>query len=280
VISVFAAPPGTSTLLTVGYYDLDGNLLLQENQQITDNGVVRWSPVDDVAGLSANEISVDITADGPIYGTLELADGGARRAMMLGGPEAGSLVAPFVPGGAVVSALNVGSASANVVAQLLDLDGAVLSSSNFVVSPGATLRWNPYELDPALAGREGAILLTSDGVLLGMIQLNTPARSGGGGCFIATAAYGTPLSAEIDAFRRWRDTRLMTNPAGSMIADTYYRLSPPMAAYISEHDGARTVSRVVLDLLLGIDRARAATLVLLAFVCIVAVSMRTSTRSG
>lgn len=65
----------------------------------------------------------------------------------------------------------------------------------------------------------------------------------GGGCFIATAAYGTPLAGELDSLRAFRDTHLLTNPLGAAFADAYYRLSPPIAGYLADHPRLRAVIR-------------------------------------
>jgi hypothetical protein len=67
------------------------------------------------------------------------------------------------------------------------------------------------------------------------------------GCFIATAAYGTPLAEEIDALRQFRDQYLMTNPAGRLVVSLYYTGSPPLANLISKHEGLRAVIRMALE---------------------------------
>ena len=58
--------------------------------------------------------------------------------------------------------------------------------------------------------------------------------SNGGTCFIATAAYGTPMAQEIDTLRSVRDTYMLNNVAGSMFVDTYYRLSPAIADQVAQ----------------------------------------------
>jgi hypothetical protein len=55
----------------------------------------------------------------------------------------------------------------------------------------------------------------------------------GGPCFIATAAYGTPLAGEIDTLRALRDTWLFDSALGSASVDMYYRFSPAIADVIS-----------------------------------------------
>jgi hypothetical protein len=62
-------------------------------------------------------------------------------------------------------------------------------------------------------------------------------------CFIATAAYGTPLHEDIDVLRDFRDEYLMTNLVGRTFVKTYYTTSPPIADVIREHEGFRTVVR-------------------------------------
>ena len=65
-------------------------------------------------------------------------------------------------------------------------------------------------------------------------------------CFIATAAYGDPLAREVTVLRDFRDRYLLTNPVGERFVALYYRFSPPLAHYISKHDGLKQVIRAAL----------------------------------
>ena len=66
------------------------------------------------------------------------------------------------------------------------------------------------------------------------------------GCFIATAAYGTPMAEEIQILREFRDEYLLTNPVGQTLVNLYYRISPPIAEFIAEHPGLKLIVRVGL----------------------------------
>ncbi|HJX69256.1 MAG TPA: CFI-box-CTERM domain-containing protein, partial [Dehalococcoidia bacterium] len=65
-----------------------------------------------------------------------------------------------------------------------------------------------------------------------------------GGCFIATAAYGTDTAREIDILREFRDAVLLPNSPGAKFVSFYYRASPPIANFISQHEVLRTLVRV------------------------------------
>jgi len=70
--------------------------------------------------------------------------------------------------------------------------------------------------------------------------------SGAGGCFIATAAYGTPMAEEIQILREFRDEYLLTNVVGQAMVDVYYRVSPPIAEFITEHPSLKPIVRAAL----------------------------------
>jgi hypothetical protein len=69
---------------------------------------------------------------------------------------------------------------------------------------------------------------------------------GGGGCFIATVAFGSPLAREVQILRRFRDRYLLTNAPGRVVVGAYYWLSPPLARWIAEHDVLRGAARSAL----------------------------------
>lgn len=72
-------------------------------------------------------------------------------------------------------------------------------------------------------------------------------------CFIATAAYGSETAGELDMLRSFRDRVLMRSESGKLLVGIYYRLSPPLAEYIAEHEGVRTFVREgLLDPVVGI----------------------------
>jgi len=65
-------------------------------------------------------------------------------------------------------------------------------------------------------------------------------------CFIATAAYGTPMAEEIGILRKFRDECLLTNPIGATLVEFYYRVSPPIAQFITEHPSLKPIVRAGL----------------------------------
>ncbi len=75
------------------------------------------------------------------------------------------------------------------------------------------------------------------------------------GCFIATAAYGTPLAAELGPLRRLRDRHLLTNPLGRAFVASYYALSPAVASVIGGDERLRAAARAILTPLVELARA-------------------------
>jgi len=67
-----------------------------------------------------------------------------------------------------------------------------------------------------------------------------------GVCFIATAAYGTPMAEEIEILREFRDGYLLTNPVGQGLVEFYYKVSPPIAEFINEHPSLKPIVRAGL----------------------------------
>ena len=66
------------------------------------------------------------------------------------------------------------------------------------------------------------------------------------GCFIATAAYGTPTAEQINVLREFRDVVLLKSKAGSLFVALYYRLSPPIADFIAGNVILRALVRELL----------------------------------
>jgi len=73
-------------------------------------------------------------------------------------------------------------------------------------------------------------------------------------CFIATAAYGTPMCTEIYILRQFRDEKLNPNPMGEKLVELYCDISPPLADMIRHHDWLRALTRKCLEPFIYIAR--------------------------
>ena len=62
-------------------------------------------------------------------------------------------------------------------------------------------------------------------------------------CFIATAAFGSPLHPHVQVLRDFRDKYLMTHKFGRNLVSFYYRYSPHVAKAIAKHRILRAVVR-------------------------------------
>ena len=67
-----------------------------------------------------------------------------------------------------------------------------------------------------------------------------------GGCFIATATFGTPMAHEVNILKKFRDVFLLQNRTGEMFVRAYYKLSPPIARTIEKSEMLRRVVRILL----------------------------------
>jgi hypothetical protein len=76
----------------------------------------------------------------------------------------------------------------------------------------------------------------------------------GTGCFIATAAYGTPMSEDIEVLSRFRDDVLLENKMGRVFVDWYYETSPYIADFIEDKPALKALTRTALEPLLFIAR--------------------------
>jgi hypothetical protein len=82
---------------------------------------------------------------------------------------------------------------------------------------------------------------------------SAPSDGGGGGCFIATAAYGSYMEPHVKALRDFRDRVLLTNNIGRSFVELYYTYSPSVADFIAKHTSLQRVARWSLLPLVGVS---------------------------
>jgi len=80
-------------------------------------------------------------------------------------------------------------------------------------------------------------------------------ESSGGSCFIATAAYGSPVERHVSILKDFRDVYLVSCAPGRMIARTYYKHSPQMAIFIEKHNILKAVVAFSLIPLIAFSNA-------------------------
>lgn len=97
-------------------------------------------------------------------------------------------------------------------------------------------------------------------------------------CFIATAAYGTPMAGQIQILREFRDEYLLANSLGQALVDIYYRVSPPVAEFIIEHPSLKPAVRAgllpaVAISAVAVNTTRVEKMVMVGLLVLVSVAM-------
>jgi len=103
--------------------------------------------------------------------------------------------------------------------------------------------------DNSDADEDSTPLKISDPIVIG----SYPGAEKGGGCFIATVAFGSYLHPYVQALRDFRDKILLKNRAGQKFVEAYYRFSPPVADFLRHHENLKSVVRLFLIPLVGMS---------------------------
>ena len=128
---------------------------------------------------------------------------------------------------------------------------AVLAMIMFVsfASRGESV-WNSnsistYEVTTSGGGRE---YVTVRDMTPQMPATQSSGNSGSsGGCYIATAVYGSYDCPQVWTLRRYRDDMLASTPGGRCFIQTYYAISPTLVRWFGQNDCFINTSKRILD---------------------------------
>jgi YVTN family beta-propeller protein len=181
----------------------------------------------------------------------------------------GSFVAPFgktIP--TVTSTIPANAATdvsrgTTIQATFSDImDAATINGSTFLVSGGitGTVTYDRVSKIAAFKPQETLLKNTTYTVTLttgiknamgnalasNYVWSFTTSEKTDGSCFIATAVYGSYDDIHVRTLRTFRDQYLLPNAGGAAIVAVYYEYSPPIAAFIREHNSLRAPARWIL----------------------------------
>jgi hypothetical protein len=158
-----------------------------------------------------------------------------------------------VPGYTDVSTLSIYMFDGLEWLQACDANGNVLADGVGWMVPGS--RVNHNDRTPAVIEIQVYHFSAVQAATV-LITFNSPggndSSSGGGSCFIATAAFGSEMETHVRILRQFRDRMLSQTSTGRTFVDLYYRYSPPIADYLRGHAVPRLAVRQALIPLTGL----------------------------
>ena len=126
-----------------------------------------------------------------------------------------------------------------------------ISATSPLTLYGSTYRFRQWEGDVFSTTNPLTLTITDDTTIQVDYDLESPPPpppdpDSPKGCYIATAAYGTPLDPAVRLLREFRDRRLLTNAIGRSFVGAYYRWSPAAARAIARTPALRILTRALL----------------------------------
>jgi hypothetical protein len=95
-----------------------------------------------------------------------------------------------------------------------------------------------------------------DGALATLMFHTSKASGEVDACFVATAAYGSPMAADVFTLRRFRDMVLRKSVLGELFVESYYTFGPPVAGVVGQSELLRASARDVLAPLVAAAASR------------------------
>jgi len=113
--------------------------------------------------------------------------------------------------------------------------------------PDSGYQFSGWSVDAS--GKENPITVTIDKdkwIVAAFAPLDEKEKAWELNCFIATAAYGSPLHPHVKILRNFRDRCLMPGKLGRMLVRIYYRHSPFIAKIVKKHRALKLLVRISL----------------------------------
>lgn len=201
-----------------------------------------------VESWSDTEIRLEASSDLPlVYGRLRVNNEGSsyfvRRSNRL--PQVSIVPEPAVgraPLDVVVTAVATDQ-DGHIVLYEWDAGGGVFTENTGEVP---LLRYTfsdagTYTVRVRVTDNDGGTAVASVSV-----QVEGTQEGGDSRCFVATAAWGSPMAHEVMILRSFRDIYLLNADAGTAFVSMYYAVSPPIADVIRDRGWLRNAIRYAL----------------------------------